>query len=115
MSYYAYGDGYISFGKELVESERSVIEGILGMAFEYVEFNSNTEAYISDSSSYYEEEVDNALLEVSNIAPIVKGEIEYRGEDGCHWRFYYLDGYWVEQEGCVVYKNDGYILRKDGK
>ena len=119
MSYYATGSGTIDFKEILTEEAKEKVKKILKETFgEAAEvgtyspcfFEKRTEKYSAASlwtdSKYYDYEVSEALDEISKIAEIAEGEIDYRGEDDTYWRFIWQDGEWREENGEVTYVSD---------
>lgn len=116
MSYYATGNGTIDFKEILTEEAKEKVKKILQETFgEAVEvgtytpsfFKKRTENYsyasIWTDSKYYDYEVSEALDEISKVAEIAEGEIDYRGEDDTYWRYIWKDGGWCEEYGKIVY------------
>ena len=59
----------------------------------------------SDYDKYHEEDVEDGLEKLLEIAPIKDGECNFTGEDDAHWRFVFRNGKWIEQSGRVVYED----------
>lgn len=48
---------------------------------------------------------DDVVYAMNKIAPYVEyGDVEFSGEDDCHWRFHFEDGSVKEQDGEIVYQ-----------
>lgn len=108
-----YANGKILFAKELTYEEYRVLEGKLQICNFFVDkVKSVTNSYGTSVScvdfslldnDYYCDETERVLNDITHIAPIESGAIEYVGDDCKHWRYIYR-GYWVYQKGRVVYE-----------
>jgi len=100
MGYYADYDGYIKFKKEPGDDVRNAIENCFaGYAEDELSYS------LDGSDKYYEDFVYETLDKTKQDCE--KGEIEYRGEDGCLWRFVFINGEWIEENGFVKYTEEG--------
>lgn len=112
---YASVDGMIIFERELSSKE------IFNMQTEFEDCGiyacitptcNSSGAWISrvelssSESLYYRDEIEQVLNEISEMAPIKYGEIEYEDDNKELWRFIYLNGKWVYQKGRVVYEDE---------
>lgn len=104
MGYYASGSGAITFIAP-TDQEIEQIDDVLSKVFEVERAGSSKyEFYVYDSEKYHGDDVRDVLEEVTKICPISDGEIEYAGEDYCHWRFIYHQTLgWIEQDGHIEY------------
>ena len=100
MGYYADYDGYIKFKKEPGDDVRNAIENSFNVCEE-----DELSYSLNGSDKYYEDDVFEVLGKTEEDCE--KGEIEYRGEDGCIWRFIFSDGEWFEENGFVKYIDSG--------
>ena len=109
MGYYADGNGYVTVRK-LEDKRMDELENVLkdcGCCFDYdISDNANhTEVCLNFYEKYYGDSVEELLNNLIQFG-IVDGEVEFSGEDYCHWRFKWYDkpkGHWEEQNGHVVY------------
>ena len=116
MSYYAKYNGEIHFKKGSAEDIRNMIEEepvlyILGIydAKEPRELGTikdeNFYIIYGGDEKYHEDDIKEMLR---SFAPYVEiGEIEFVGEDDSLWRFIFKDGKWYEENGLVIYDEDG--------
>ena len=107
MSYYAKGSGRLVFSSALSDDKVRKIENILDQnLFEFDCDGKNFDIWCY--CKYYEDEVESALEEISEVAELKEGYIEYCGEDDALWRFKYSPKKrkWHEQNGRVVYDDD---------
>ena len=76
------------------------VEQAFGLEYE---FDKNGDIKIYDNENYHEEDIRDFLNTLSLY--IVDGEIEYSGDDDCHWKFVFNKetGGWDEIEGEVYY------------
>ena len=104
MGYYA--DGYGS----VKAKDKAAFDNIVDMLdksdrvpFDYGLYEDNLEIDLSDSEKYHEEDVLDFLDSI--IEFINEGEIEYTGEDSCHWKFVFdtKSSRWYERSGRVIY------------
>ena len=113
MGYYANCAGTVEFKRDLSIEERTAMEELLdSICFDF-DFDSakhnkswdtlNVYAY----EKYHEEELAEALEQISRIVPIEKGCVECTGDDDAHWRFLYKqeDERWHKQNGYIVYED----------
>ena len=56
---------------------------------------------------YWDDDVKDALTELTEAFPIISAEIDYTGDDGEAWRHIFRDGQWLEQNGQIVYEEPG--------
>lgn len=62
---------------------------------------------ISDDQNYWDDDVKDALTELTDAFPIINAEIDYTGDDGEAWRHIFRGGQWLEQNGYIVYEEPG--------
>ena len=119
MGYCASGHGCITMKYRLPIEVIDEIENVLREQFEVDTFKSNAsdaDAKVSfdvwtDYDKYYEDAVWEVLETVAKLTVIESGEIEYYGDDDCHWRFIYKDSKWEEQDGHIVYEERSEIRK----
>ena len=98
---YAYGKGTIHFGRKLSEDEFLKLKEILGDVFETIYFLNSDNYFLkienvtlnhticvnTGGERYYDEaDVEEALKEIRDIAPIEDAEITFIGEDDTYWK-----------------------------
>ena len=110
MSYYAEGKGFIRFKNFPYEKEWVVREPFgkdKGFCIE-PHHKILGQFYISYDGKYSGySDVKAILEEVAETADIDEGWIEFAGEEwGDFWRFIWIDGEWVCQDGEVVYEEN---------
>ena len=104
MGYYATGSGSLTLNQEVPEDVQKKVYGL--MEVDFYEFPKNSGSFMVDlwnSDKYYEDDVLEAL---SLLRPYTKsGDISYRGEDECIWRFRFdpEKGDFVEETGVVTF------------
>ncbi len=107
MGYYANGYGHIT-AKD-AESYKKIrnmfgyIPGTNETPFDFWEHEDELTIDISNDDKYYEDEVDDFLTSITEF--ITEGEVEYVGEDGCHWKyvFDFESSCWHERNGRIIY------------
>lgn len=107
MGYYAKGSGQLVFSSALSDDKVKKIKDILDQnLFEFDCDGKNFDIWCY--CKYYDEEIYSALEEISEVAKLQAGYIEYCGEDDAHWRFKFSPKKrkWLEQNGRVVYDGD---------
>lgn len=52
-----------------------------------------------------------ALQKVNTVCNIKGGEVDYAGEDDCHWRHIFHNGKWEEENGFILYDGDTDFIR----
>ena len=104
MGYYANGGGNIKL-KEALPAEFKLPEEFINWCDCDVSIDKdNKTIWVSFNEKYSEEWFEELFkLFESNTE---SGCIELTGEDGCVWRFKYLDSEWHEENGRVVYDSD---------
>ena len=104
IGYYAAADGFIEFDNSVTGAELDAACSILCDEFEFVDVYLGDVKHI-DVGNYgiYNKNIDIVLSNLSKIAKIKKGNIEFRGDDYYFWRFIYKDAKWIRQEGQIVY------------
>ena len=113
MGYYASGDGIIGFDRYLKDEEVQSVLGLLSEEFEDSSFDNDTVTFWA-SEKYHGDAVESILNQIARDYPIKHGEVQYVGEDGCHWRFRFdhscldtdIGSPWLEEEGEVVFEGD---------
>lgn len=108
MSYYAKGSGQIVFSSALSYDASWKVRDILDRNLFEFDYDGVKAFDIWCHCKYYEDEVESALEEISEVAKLKEGYIEYLGEDDALWRFKYSPKKrkWLEQNGRVVYDGD---------
>ena len=108
MGYYASGSGTIKVKEEPAENTIKIINN----AFENVDYyEKEKEINICGYEKYYEESVYDAIEAIRPIT--ISGNIEFKGEDDCIWRFYFKDGNWIEESGEIYYESDLPTVKTD--
>lgn len=105
MGYYAAGGGYVIYEKPITDEQAKIVDEQFG-EWVWTEECGTTDGRIVDMAydgKYYSDEVETVLDKLAELGPIKEGELEFSGEDNCHWRFLYKDGAWIEQLGHIVY------------
>ena len=113
MGYYANGSGQIVFSSALSIDASRKVKDILGQnLFEFDHYDNNFDIWCY--CKYYEDEVESMLEEISEVAKLKEGYIEYCGEDDTRWRFKYSpkERKWHEQNGHIVYDDDTTVSDK---
>ena len=102
MGYYAVYGGAIKFKEKPSDG---VLES-LDYMFENLNYDkeSMTADFGGEETNYYDDEVLDALNDVKDI--IESGEIEWSGEDFCHWRHLFKDGRWVSENASIIYESE---------
>lgn len=106
MGYYATGSGSIELKKNVdLEKVKAAMEEI-DYSFSCNIF-SGVDSFVLDIQQYekyYEEDYNDFLKAVT---PYVKdGCIEFCGEDGCLWRFVFIDGKFIEENAEIVWPSE---------
>lgn len=107
MGYYANGYGHIT--AKNVDSYKKIRKmfgynpGTNETPFDFWENEDELTINISNDGKYYEDEVDDFLISITEF--ITEGEVEYVGEDDCRWRFVFDPETvsWKEEDGYVTY------------
>ena len=102
MGYYAYYEGYMEMKEECTELPASIVADIEYIFPEYTITNGTIEMY--GDGKYYEEETVKLLKDISPYLEM--GTVAFYGEDHTHWRFLYIDGRLVEQQGDIVWETN---------
>lgn len=106
MGYWASGSGSITFAEQLPENIIKEIQNIMSDDFDTEAYTQNNVTIIDVTADgkYHGDDIAAVLDEIANKATIAYGEIEFAGEDSCHWRFIWENDRWDEQNGEIVYK-----------
>lgn len=106
MGYYASGDGLIKLKTALPE------EFQFHDVFDEFDLSEDgKDLYVSYSGKYHEEDIYDLCERLEPYTD--KGYINFSGEDGCVWRFIYIDGGWREESARVVYESDPAVILSD--
>ena len=100
MGYYADYDGYIKFKNVPSDEDLDKLRYAFGECYRSEE----TMFAVYGHEKYYEETIIDYLDRINELTEY--GEIEYYGEDNCHWRFVFTDGEWIEEQGFVYYESE---------
>lgn len=132
MSYYASGEGYMTF-KSMTEDEKLSLINFITERFElrarpkalvsaitYADENManicNGSRYADDNKLFLSFDLlheygsyhnDGIIEELEFFAPYLsEGNFEFIGEDGAHWRFDFRNGEWHDESGEVFFRTD---------
>ena len=106
MGYHATFNGLISFKEELTSQKMKQISALIKDTFPVGTcFSSRNEISFSGEGNYWDDTFKDALVEISKIADIETGEVEFAGDDNTFWEYYYGTDYphWQEIPGHIVY------------
>lgn len=111
MGYYAAGGGEIKLKQ--VELPLLVMTR-LNDTFEYKVYNDNPETILIDYDNKYHE--DSVIETLDALTPYVEsGCIQFTGEDGGRWRFRFINGEWVEENGKITWSREQKFSDEDKK
>lgn len=102
MGYYANGGGTLKLKKDMTVP--ASILAYLGREFSEVADSPDGGLWLTfEYDKYHDDDVTDAL---QNLAPFVEsGNVEFAGDDDCHWRFHFFDGKMRIQYGRLVYED----------
>ena len=107
VGYYATGGGYVSFSSDISDELFKAYGDVLDEVFDCVDEMPHGKGFeLSYDGKYYGDDVSKVLGIISSASRVTDGEIEFVGEDNCHWRFVWQNGKWEEQNGVVTYEGD---------
>lgn len=117
LGYYANGSGQIVFSSALSYAASWKVKDILDRTLFEFDYDGVKAFDIWCYCKYHEDEVESALEEISEVAKLQAGYIEYCGEDDAHWRFKFSPkkGKWCVQNGRVVYDGDTTVQKQQNK
>ena len=104
MGYYVNGGGNIKL-KEALPDEFKLPEQLTEWYDGYVDIDKKEKTVYVSINDTYSKRWFKELFELFKDNT-ESGCIELTGEDGCVWRFKYLDGEWHGENGRVVYDSD---------
>ena len=110
MGYYANYSGNITFN----ERPSGELLHMVNTCFQEFHYDENRrECEFSGYEKYYEERIKNPLTLIKDITKL--GEINFNGDDGKSWRFFFKDGEWIEEDGIIYYESEIPLNNKDEK
>ena len=109
MGYYANGGGALTLKKGMTIPASILAD--LGREFSEVADSPDGGLWLTfEYDKYHDDEVTEALR---NLAPFVEsGNVEFSGDDDCHWRFHFWNGTMKYQDGRLVYEDADPDYRK---
>lgn len=102
MGYYACGGGTLKLKKDMKIPAEILAD--LGREFSEVADAPDGGLYLTfEYDKYHDDDVTEALR---SLAPFVEsGNVEFAGDDDCHWRFHFWNGTMKYQCGRLVYED----------
>lgn len=112
MGYCANMSGDICIARPFTKEETEEVNRIFCDYFEvdvYEHHGHSTVDLYYGLEKYHEEDEWEVLTAFTERFgnEILSGELRYVGEDDAHWRLIWKDGRWQEQDGEIVYRDDG--------
>ena len=102
MGYYANGGGTLKLKKDMTVPASILAD--LGREFTEVADAPDGGLWLTfEYDKYHDDDVTDAMR---NLAPFVEsGNVEFAGDDDCHWRFHFWNGTMKYQSGRIVYED----------
>jgi len=102
MGYYANGGGTLKLKKDMTVPASILAD--LGREFSEVADAPDGGLWLTfEYDKYHDDDVTDAL---QSLAPFVEsGNVDFAGDDDCHWRFRFFDGKMRMQYGRLVYED----------
>ena len=102
MGYYAHGSGVLKLKSEVPEDVLALLSWE-NAGFSEVADSPDGGLWLTfEHSKFHDDDMVHAMNKIAQY--VESGDVEFCGEDDCHWRFHFCNGKVEEQNGEVEYK-----------
>lgn len=113
MGYYANGGGQVMLRKDELGTPVKLPDDLLKMLgedFSEVADSPDGGLWLThEYNKYHSDDVEQSMEALASY--VTSGDVEFAGEDDCHWRFHFENGEVEEQSGEITYKSNKQKMR----